>query len=281
MDLDEAIRTAFAAGRTAWPRTNLAEQAFSVWIKARNVGPGELEACGSDLYLAAACTLGDAGAVESFDRAYVQTVRPTLGRVALDPHSTDELRQTLRVRLLTGAAPRIGQYGGYGPLGAWVRVAAARVALELKEAERRDRGDAEVVDKLVSSGGDAELLVAKLQHKDALSAALEESFTGLAAREKTLLRMHFLEQMTIDEMGVVFRVHRATVARWLVGIRHRILRQLCTKMSMDLDTSASEINSLIRLVRSDIELSVRRLLEPGDGSAINRSGGRSLETKRA
>jgi len=281
MELDEAIRTAFAAGRTAWPRASLAETDFSAWIRTRNIGAGELGACGVDLYLAAACALGNAGAVETFEKAFVQTVRPTLGRVALDAHTVDELRQTLRVRLLTGPNPRIGQYGGFGPLGAWVRVAAARVALELKEAERRDRGDSEVVDKLVSSGGDAELLVAKLQHKDALSAALEEAFTGLAAREKTLLRMHFLEQMTIDEMGVVFRVHRATVARWLVGIRHRILRQLCTKMSMDLETSASEINSLIRMVRSDIELSVRRLLDPGDGSAVTRSSGRSLETKRA
>jgi hypothetical protein len=42
----------------------------------------------------------------------------------------DELRQTLRVRLLAGPSPKIASYKGSGPLSGWVRVVATRIALE-------------------------------------------------------------------------------------------------------------------------------------------------------
>ena len=191
----------------------------------------------------------------------MKPVRPTVGRVVLSPELLDELRQTLRVRLLTGPTPRISQYKGNGPLGAWVRVTAARIALELKEAsERRGISDSAVLDALAATGSSPELTAAKIQHRQLFRAELERCFQDLEPRDKTLLRMHFLHDMSIDEMGRILRVHRATVARWLVALRRRIFDQLCDRLAIQI-SSGSEINSLIRLVHSDIELSVHRLLD--------------------
>jgi RNA polymerase sigma-70 factor (ECF subfamily) len=78
--------------------------------------------------------------------------------------------------------------------------------------------------------------------------------------------MHFVDGMNIDEMALVFRVHRATVARWLVSIRREVLTELCRRVSSHLRTSSSEFKSLVRLVRSDVRLSLRRLLGTGGES---------------
>jgi RNA polymerase sigma-70 factor (ECF subfamily) len=60
--------------------------------------------------------------------------------------------------------------------------------------------------------------------------------------------------------GVVYRVHRATVARWLAAIRSQVFECVCQKLSLKLRSSPSEVASLVRLVRSDIDVSIRRLL---------------------
>jgi RNA polymerase sigma-70 factor (ECF subfamily) len=82
----------------------------------------------------------------------------------------------------------------------------------------------------------------------------------LPGRQKTLLRMHFLDGMSIDEMGQVFHVHRATIARWLVAIRREVLDQICKKISLNLHTSSSEFRSMVRLVHGDVRLSLHRIL---------------------
>ena len=125
-----------------------------------------------------------------------------------------------------------------------------------------------MLESLANTDVDPELAVAKAQHRDLFVAALEEGFAILTAREKTLLRMYFLDAMNIDQISVVFRVHRATVARWLVRIRKQMLDHLCARMTVDLRSTASEVNSLVHLVRSDIELSVRRLLAGSRESAL-------------
>jgi RNA polymerase sigma-70 factor, ECF subfamily len=261
MERVEAVRNAFEAGQKAWPQVALTESKFAAWLSASAVGEAELASFGSDLYLAAACVARDPAALSTFDREFVQKLGiGQVGRVALDPHEADELRQQVRVRLLIGDEPRIAGYRGHGPLQAWVRVAAARLAFELKRAPHHKRDDTSMLERLANADVDPELAAAKAQHRDVFSAALEEGFSSLTAREKTLLRMYFLDGMSIDQICVVFRVHRATVARWLVRIRKQMLDHLCSRMAVDLRGTASEVNSLVHLVRSDIEVSVRRLL---------------------
>jgi RNA polymerase sigma-70 factor (ECF subfamily) len=259
VDLDAAVQEAWAAGAAAWTGTSLSTQGFADWVRERGITIEVLRERPADLYLAAACARGDTVAVAAFDRTYLQPPGP-IGAGKATPAQLDEIRQQLRVKLLAGPVPNIGTYRGFGPLGAWVRVAAARVAAHLQESERGDRQDSALLEALVHLGADPELVAAKLEHQDEFREALTECLATLGPREKTLLRMNFNDHMNIDEIGVVYRVHRATVARWLAAIRSQVFECVCQKLSLKLRSSPSEVASLVRLVRSDIDVSIRRLL---------------------
>jgi RNA polymerase sigma-70 factor, ECF subfamily len=259
-DIEEAVREARCAGTEAWTGVSLAAAEFASWVQERGITIEALRERGADLYLAAACARGDAAAVEAFDRTFLQAPGP-MGRGKLSPEKVDELRQVMRVSLLAGPSPRIATFRGYGPLGAWVRVATAREAANIQGGEQgSEYQDGVLVDALVQMGADPEFVAAKLEHQAEFRLALGDCLQALGAREKTLLRMNFLDQMNIDEIGVVYRVHRATVARWLAAIRGQVLECVCQRLSIKLRSSPSEVASLVRLVRSEIDLSVARFL---------------------
>jgi RNA polymerase sigma-70 factor (ECF subfamily) len=259
--LEEAINAAHEAGRATWPQVNLPLEGFERWARAADVDVEALVSRGDELYLVAACVARHPAAIGAFEKRFLAGLSTNVGRVSLTTDQADELRQQLRVALLIGDQPKIGTFRGQGPLGAWVQVCAVRLALRLgSNRSRMLMPDTGLLEELVSRDADQELLAAKARYHDTFQSALEECFVALDGRQKTLLRMHFLDGMSIDEMGLVFRVHRATIARWLVAIRREVLESLCRKVSMRLRTTSSEFNSLVRLVHSDVRLSLRRLL---------------------
>jgi RNA polymerase sigma-70 factor (ECF subfamily) len=261
MEFFEIVDQAFDAGRTAWEGIPFAKADFDERMRLLQVEPENLVARGSDLYLAAACAAHVPAAVSVFERSFLAPVPRQLGRVALSPHEEDELRQQLRVKLLVGPTPKILEYKGSGPLGAWVRVCALRMALDLKMApEVARRGDGQALDALVGGAAVGETMLDAEHHREAFREALQESLALLTAREKTLLRLHFLDGMNIDALGTVFQVHRATVARWLVSIRSNVLDHVRQRLSLDLGASSSEAQSLVRLLRSEVQVSIRRIL---------------------
>jgi RNA polymerase sigma-70 factor (ECF subfamily) len=265
MTLEQAAAHAYHAGRTAWPGLRLDLSAFQRWVKESNIECSALTERGEELFLVAGCVTGDPEAYQAFERRYLATLTQTVGRISLSADQADELRQQLRVSLLLGAAPKIGTFRGQGPLGAWVQVCAVRLALKLGAAQDRMASpDASLLEGLVAQDANQELLAAKSQYRDTFQNALEECFTALPGRQKTLLRMHFLDGMSIDEMGQVFHVHRATIARWLVAIRREVLEQICNKIQVNLRASSSEFRSMVRLVRSDVRLSLHRILGSED-----------------
>jgi RNA polymerase sigma-70 factor (ECF subfamily) len=261
MELSQLLDEAFRAGTMAWPGVALDRDVFEQRLRGLELDPEQVQSRGSDLFLAAACAAQDAQAVELFERTFLSQVPRLIGRVALNAQQEDELRQQLRIRLLVGPTAKIAEYRGSGPLGAWVRVCALRLALDLKMADPGRRNDAQALDALVvgAPGGEVEIDVDR--HRAVFQGALQESLATLTTREKTLLRLHFLDGMNIDELGVVFRVHRATVARWLVAVRTRVLDKVREKLSLELGSSPSEAQSLVRLLRSEVQVSIRRILD--------------------
>ncbi len=256
------MRSAFEAGEAAWPGCRLSLAAFRERLDAAGIDDVQLRAQPDGLFLAVACAAGDVAAVAHFERAFFPKLGPQLARFALSADAEDELRQLLRIKLLTGPTPKIAEYRGNGPLGAWVRVCAVRLALDAKESEaaKARREEQEELTTIVALSVSPEIAVAKGEPQQLFQAALEEALAGLEPRDKTLLRMHFLDGMSVDEIGVVFRVHRATAARWLVAIRGRIFEQVSKRVALEMPSSSSEFRSLVRLVYSDVRLSIGRVL---------------------
>jgi RNA polymerase sigma-70 factor, ECF subfamily len=259
--LDPELSAALQAGRAAWVGVKLDDVSFVRLVGDLAVSRGDLAERGPDLFLAWACAAKDPSALGYFERTFLPEVDSYVARLGLSPGVVDDVRQDLRIRLLVGPAPRIGQYGGRGPLGAWVRMAAIRIALNLLERERRRQptSDVTALSTLIGEEANPEIAAVRSLHGGAFQQALDKSLRVLDARDKTLLRMHFVDQLDIDTIGQIYRVHRATVARWLVAIRRRVLDNLRAELSLELPATTSEFRSMLTVLRADLEVSVRHL----------------------
>jgi len=90
----------------------------------------------------------------------------------------------------------------------------------------------------------------------AFRAAFLATLGELERRERTVLRLHLLDGLTIDEIAPMYEVHRATIARWIGAAKQTVLDRTRRRLMHDLRLDAAEVDSLIRLVQSRIELPV-------------------------
>jgi RNA polymerase sigma-70 factor, ECF subfamily len=264
-----AVSEAFSSGNACWPAILCSLQQFREWVMRNGIDADRLEAHGLDIYLACSCALGDPTAAAIFDRMYLTVTRPLVSAVTPTEDDLTELRQQLRIRLLVGAKAKIGQYRGQGTLLAWVQACATRTALNLKRGHfYRTRSEATPLDSLVSQEPDPELLIASRQSRNALSTALHRCLSALSVKEKTLLQMFFVDAISMEQIGTLFGVHRATVARWMAVTRSRILDGVCQSVSRPFHASRSEVLGLMGLAPSEIDISVVTILVNGGAASV-------------
>lgn len=259
---------AFATGQSAWPGVGLLSERFAFHTTKLNVTSERLVGRSSDLFLACACANGDPQALRYFESEILSQIDLYVARFSLPKHLVDEVRQRVRIKLLVGDSPGIAGYRGHGSLGAWVRITAVRTAIDVVGAvASRGWTDTDLLDLGISVGDDPELAASKNLYRENFKAALDQGLRALNARDKTLLRLLVVDGLNIDAIGSIYRVHRATVARWFVAIRSRILLSLRGGLGLRTLPSPSEMRSLIGLLRDDIHLSAKRILtEAQDGA---------------
>jgi RNA polymerase sigma-70 factor (ECF subfamily) len=258
----DELAAAHAAGRLAWPTVRLAFEPFAQLALQRQVSPADLAAHGADLYLACACTAGDTNALSAFEESFIKTMDAHLARCGVESEWLSEVRQKVRLKLFLGDHPGIRRYRAAGALSSFVRVTAVRVAVDVatSAAAMRQRPDQEILNLLVSMDASPEVDVARTLYRDRFVAAIEETLASLSKREKTIMRLHFVDGLNIESIGSIYRVHRATVARWLVAVRGKMLGELRKRLTLHLGGTPSELRSLVLLLRDDIDLSARRIL---------------------
>ncbi len=220
------------------------------------------EGIAQDLYLACACLHGSAGALEAFEERYLSQVPSFLARLESARHRVDEVQQLLRERLFVArgdAPPKIADYLGQGRLASWLRVAAIRTALNLHSSRKSQPPSAAPAEPLLASP-DPELQYLRARYKEQFNEAFVTALGGLEARDQTVLRLHLLDGLNIDRIGQLFDVHRATAARWLSHAREQLFDKTREALSEQLGLSATEFASIVRLIRSDLDLSVCRIL---------------------
>ena len=199
----------------------------------------------------------DPECLAAFDTVHLSRVSEYLARTKPDGSFLDDVRQTLREKLFVSDGCKITEYSGRGPLGGWVRVLAVRTAIDL----RRGRGE-RLPDLQAESPSaiDPELGYLAERYRGEVEQALRDALAGLDGEQRTLLRMHFVDAVTLDELARLRNVHRATVARHLVAARKTILDEIRRQLHERLAISSDEFVSLIRLVRSRLQISVAQLL---------------------
>jgi len=252
-------------GRRAWPEiamagASLAKQLAQHIPREASVVDVLAAIHAEDFYLATACLAGDRAAIAAFEAQFLSRVPAIVRRVTKTPTATDELLQQIRVAILTatGGAPRLAQYSGRGPLHGWVRTVALNAALMAARPKRENvhasRDVAERGDLLGGPGG-LETRLVKQRHLPQFQQALDGALAMLAPRERNLLRAYYVDEMSIDRLGVRFRVHRATAARWLSAAREKLLGETRKKLGELVDVTPSEFDSLATAIKSQLSIS--------------------------
>lgn len=215
-----------------------------------------------DLYLAQACAAGNTQALESFDRELLAQVPRFLARHPARAHA-DEVRQILRERLLVGvdgAPPRIATYSGRGLLTSWVRVAALRTASNLLRA---DRPHHELSDRLPTGELPElpELQVLEGRYREVFRDAFRTAFAALESEERTMLKLHFFDGVTVRKLVPILGVSSATAGRRLLAAQRRLRRLVFEQLSAAVETPAAELESIVRVLVSRLEVSMSALLQ--------------------
>lgn len=220
----------------------------------------------ADLALAQALAGGDPAALREFEARLVPEIRGALARVRLPGGAADEVVQAMRVDLLVGDdghAPRIAEYEGRGELAAWLRVSATRAAWKLlRKTHREETLDDVLLEHWPDATPEPERAI-KSAYAQELKGALSEALAALEVRQRNLLRQHVLDDLTIDELALLYRVHRATCARWLADARAELAKGTKRRLMERLGRGRArldEVESLLRWLDSDIELSISRIL---------------------
>jgi RNA polymerase sigma-70 factor (ECF subfamily) len=264
MSSEDAVRQMFLEGQRKWPLVKLGFDVFfghcsRVLPTSEPDAPREA----ADLYLCCACAQAQPEALRLFESEGSGVATAAIARIDRSADFVQDTLQEVWDRLLLGAEPKVKLYSGRGPLKAWVRVAATRVALDRQRARKRFAGHhIELTDCLAAPAGSPEAAMLKSRFGHAFHEALRDAVSGLSSQERNVLRMHVTGHCSIDEIGRAYNVHRATAARWLERTRARIYDEVRQELCVDrAHLTASEFKSLATAMGADLELSFSRSSE--------------------
>ena len=109
---------------------------------------------------------------------------------------------------------------------------------------------------------DPELGVLRSQHRETVDAALRAALARLDGRARALLRYQLIESWSIERVGRLYGVHRATAARWLADARDALGNTIRDELAMRLQVATDEVEAIVRLVQRRVDVSLDRLLVP-------------------
>lgn len=213
----------------------------------------------ADMALAFACARGSAAAHRRFDSMLVQTVAQAVRRIDSSPAFVDLVAQELRARMLVGPPPRIEEYAGRGSLAGWVRTAATRVALNMRRGRLEGAHDPLRSD-LAIAGRSLESELVSARYRAETEEALRAAIRRLPQRERAVLCLHVRDGLSSDRIAALYRVGRSTAKRWLAAAREQLSRETERELRGRLALTPSEYDGVVAGVRSQVDVSLVRLL---------------------
>lgn len=249
----------------ALPGVEVDRDAFRGTLEQRIAEAGAPEAVNAaDLLLAFATLAGDQIATRELDRRLVRAVRTAVAR--FEGLHVEELEQQVRQRVLVGdkgSGPKLAKYTGRGAIVAWLKAVAGSLAIDEARKLKPDRSANE--DELVataSSEAGPEVSLLNAQQKQHFNAAFKEALTRLTPQERTVMKMKFVDDLAVEDIGRAFAVHRTTAMRWLEKAQAQVMEETRKLMAQRLGLRTSEIKSMLRVMQPSIAERLSRLLAP-------------------
>jgi len=264
-DLEQRLAEICARAHQAWPGLDVADVDFASYLAERTPSIEALEGlCTDDLYLACACMLKIEGAARALHSRYAGVVTSSLSRLRLAEAERSEVLQVVLERFLVGRGERpaaLALYAGHGDLGSYLRVVSIREGLALCKKRNRNvpEGDKHL-EQLVDADDDPELVAMKQRHRDKFKRAFQGALQGLTARQRNLLRYHYVDNLTTREIGAICGGSSSTISRQLARVRAELLHGTRSRLAAELGLGHSDFASLARLIQSQLDLSIVRVL---------------------
>jgi RNA polymerase sigma-70 factor len=217
----------------------------------RAVRGGEL-ASEEELVLVCACLEQQPRALEHFEREFLSPLRAVVRRFDVD---VDEVLQLVRTQVLVGPPARLEQFRGSAPLSAWLRAVATRTALNARRPAGGIERTGDELLELVSVGGTApELRLLRVEHAATFGLVFREAFRSLSSRERNALRLQCLDALSLEQIGAIYAVNKATVSRWISAAREALEKRVRSGLFEKLGLHGPELESFIIAMRSQLEL---------------------------
>jgi RNA polymerase sigma-70 factor (ECF subfamily) len=254
----EAIDLAIASLSDRCPQIASLREDFVAHL-ARVGSEGDL--CLEDLLLAYASAVGHAPAITLLERDFLVPIDRALARKSPTTWS-DDAQQRLRAKLLVGddRRPALLEYSGRGPLRNWLRVTATRVLLTLARGKSPPvEGDA-LLDEFAAADPDPELAYLKQRHRADVRAAIEEAVSSLDPAERTILRYAIVDRLDAGRIARIYGIHRTSAGRRLAEARELLIKRTRSAIRRRLQVSERELDSILAMVRSRVEITFERLL---------------------
>ncbi len=253
--LDEVLAKCVAEASEQWPGLGSDTEALLAFWALKVAGRSNLclaleTLSTSDLWLVCGVLSDTKAAITTFDVKLCEEVRRVCRRMKLRSDAEEELAQDLREKLLLkgdDGRTRLEKYDGDGPLGRWMEIVAMRLQLnKLRTPKRVTVAEQQILDTVVAKEKDMTHL-----HGDYFAEftnAFADAMQGLDAESKQVLRMAYLENIGLDEIGQKIGMSRASAHRRLVKARQQVARDTEKKLQDTILVSSELLTEIQRLV---------------------------------
>lgn len=247
------------ASRAAWPGIEIPDDDFVAYLTARIDTPLDdaLRALVvTDLWLACGITRGVPGALRELE-VRLTAVAPAIAHLDGGSALVADVTAAVRERVLgSDGNGKIADYRGRGDLRGWLRVVAVREALQILRARKREAPiSADLAERIDDRGAD--LLP---DERRAYREAFDRALATLTPRERNLLKQQYVYGATIDELGALYGVHRATAARWLAQIRDTLMHRTRGHIAEAMRLTGTDLESAMGKLAEHVEFSLRHTL---------------------
>ncbi len=256
----DGFQLAAARAHKTLAGTKVSAAAFAAELKARFKVPEALDALNvDDLFLAFAALEKDEAGLRELDRRLKACAH------RLETDSVEDVLQLARQRLLVGDGkkPKLKAYGGQGALVKWLRTVLLSITIDTTRKVKPDKqaSDEHLAVKASSEVG-ADVRLMSAQHRAEFTKAFSAALSTLSAQERTVLRMRFVDQLNIDDIGKAFGVHRTTAMRWMESAFQHVLKETRARLAERLKLQPHELDSLFRAFEPSLADRLSRLLPP-------------------
>jgi RNA polymerase sigma-70 factor len=205
-----------------------------------------------DLYLAIACSRNDRVAWEYFADDYAPLLRNFAAQACRNSDESEDLAQEITTRLLKDKT-RMAGYNGRGSMAGWLRVAVSHAAIDRFRRTNRLTS----LEELQERGPKTVLRnPEKKQGEETLDSRWGPAFTGIAAeclrrlpaRDRLMLCLYYLQNVSLKDLGRQLGIHEATASRWLERIRRDIRKQVEREIREKHGLRSAEMESLWKWV---------------------------------